>query len=354
MRIGVNLSFPVNCFRKLVRLRILMKSALILGGTGQIGSAISNRLLSLDWSVTVTSRNKILTRSNVRHEIVDARNSDSLSKALATPVDLLVSCVAYDINDSIQLLNVADKVGRVVVISSASVYQDQKGRTLDEARISGFPHFEGPMDENTLTVQPGPQTYSTQKIAMERKLIEQGTVPVNVLRPCAVHGPFSNHAREWWFVKRILDGRTRIPLAYEGKSQFQTSSVEAIADSVVMAAAGNLPIIANVCDADSPSVLEIGKTIARVMRTEIDFVGLKDTAYPPVAGATPWSLPRNFTLSSVSPGKLRYAETVSSTIEWLVKNVNNQNWSKILHHLASYPYSHFDYAIDDAALFNNE
>jgi len=122
-----------------------MRSAVILGGTGQIGTAISNRLLSLGWSVTVTSRNKPTTKLRAQHEIVDASNLQSLAKAITKPIDLLVSCVAYDCDDAIGLQSVAKNVGRIVVISSASVYQDTNGRTLDAAREHGFPVFNGPM-----------------------------------------------------------------------------------------------------------------------------------------------------------------------------------------------------------------
>jgi len=327
-----------------------MRSAVILGGTGQIGTAISNRLISLGWSVTVTSRNKPSGKQSAQHDIVDASSLDSLAKAFTKPVDLLVSCVAYDSDDALRLLSVADNVGRIVAISSASVYRDSKGRTLDESRESGFPVFDGPMDENTITVAPGPQTYSTRKMAMEASLVEQEVVPVNILRPCAVHGPFSCHAREWWFVKRILDGRTKIPLAYGGKNQFHTSSVEAIADSVVLSADGELPTIANVCDADSPSVVDIGQTIMRAMNAEVEFIGLDNEDYPPVAGATPWSLPKQFTLTSAAPSKLRYADTAHTTVEWLAREVNDRNWKQMLPHLAHYPYDHFDYSVDDAAV----
>jgi len=327
-----------------------MRTAVLLGGTGQIGTAISNRLLSLGWSVTVTSRCQSPNVLNAQHSVVDASDLESLLTAFSKPTDLLVSCVAFDLDDADRLLRVANNVGRVVVISSASVYQDIHGKTLDEARENGFPDFKGPIDENTQTVLAGPETYSTRKIAMERRLLEQDVTPVNILRPCAVHGPLSKHAREWWFVKRILDGRKRIPLAYMGKSRFQTTSVGAIADLVVLASNEKLPVITNVCDADSPSVIEIGQTIAQIMNAEVEFVGLDTDVYPPVAGATPWSLPNDFILTSNMPGKLRYADTVLPTIEWLTNKVGLKDWKEMLPQLAQYPYEHFDYGLDDTVV----
>jgi len=327
-----------------------MRSALILGGTGQIGIAIARRLMLMGWSVTTTSRSNSNTRVDVPHKIADASKSQDLKIVLNKPTDLVVSCVAFSEQDSRILLREQLNIGRIVAISSASVYIDSKGRTLDEALDVGFPVFDGSISEESETVKPGPQTYSTRKIAMERELLEQESVPVNILRPCAVHGPYSSHAREWWFVKRLLDGRARIPLAYQGKSQFQTTSVESIADAVVLAADSELPRIVNVCDADSPTVMEIGQAIVQCLDLKAELIGLNSNLYPPISGATPWSIPRKFTLSSVSPGKHSYAETVRPTVEWLKRDVNDSNWKELLPQLAGYPYDHFDYSLDDAVI----
>ena len=104
-------------------------------------------------------------------------------------------------------------VGTLIVISSASVYRDAEGRSLDEAASGGFPDLPVPIGEDQPTVSPGPQTYSTRKAALEQALLENSRRPVTILRPCAIHGEGSRHPREWWFVKRILDGRREVPLA---------------------------------------------------------------------------------------------------------------------------------------------
>jgi hypothetical protein len=55
------------------------------------------------------------------------------------------------------------RVGALVVVSSASVYRDAAGRTLDEAAASGFPELPVPIPETQPTVEPGAATYSTRK-----------------------------------------------------------------------------------------------------------------------------------------------------------------------------------------------
>jgi nucleoside-diphosphate-sugar epimerase len=141
----------------------------------------------------------------------------------------LIDATAYNTDHVGQLIAVQGSVGHFIVVSSASVYRDGLGRTLDEASQTGFPELPDPIPETHPTVDPGPATYSTRKVALERHLLDEATAPVTVLRPCAIYGIGSRHPREWWFVKRILDRRPAIPMAYRGASRFHTSSVANIA-----------------------------------------------------------------------------------------------------------------------------
>ena len=207
------------------------------------------------------------------------------------------------------------------------------------------------MTEDSPTVAAGPETYSTRKIAMEEALRSVASCPVTILRPCAIHGPDSKHAREWWFVKRLLDGRTAIPLAYRGQSRFQTTSVAAITDAILLAVAGDLPAVANVSDADCPTVAEIGRTIMGIMGARADLIGLPDAAsYPPKLGATPWSIPRPMVCSAAATAQLTYAQSVEPAIKWLTNSVPSENWTQSLPQLAAYATHTFDYQVDDQAL----
>lgn len=64
-----------------------------------------------------------------------------------------------------------------------------------------------PIREDKPTVPPAPATYSTCKVAMERRRLHRARILVILLRPCATEGSQSKHARAWWFVGRLLDGR---------------------------------------------------------------------------------------------------------------------------------------------------
>ncbi|WP_073973249.1 NAD(P)H-binding protein [Erythrobacter donghaensis] len=334
-----------------------MSKAFILGGTGQIGLAVAERLLEDGWQVTLGSRGRQQLPSHIT-EIgaklcrVDRSEFVELASAIDSGCDLLIDTVAFDAAHARQLLAVQHNVGQIIAISSASVYSDAQGRTLDEARQNGFPELPHRMTEEQSTVEPGPSTYSTRKVAMERALMEGAKCPVAVLRPGAIHGPFSAHPREWWFVKRLLDGRERIPLAYDGRSQFQTSATENIGALVSTLAGSRLGGIFNIGDPDAPTVLEIGKAIVAECAIDADLVLVDTQTYPPRVGATPWSVPKPFTISDAKARSAgyrpvgSYRETVSRTCRWLMEH-NPDNWRARFPQLALYPYDMFDYAAED-------
>ena len=298
----------------------------------------------------VASRTKPSEPVPGEHISLDRNAPGALAAALGEGTDLLLDCVSMDAGDADRLLSVQDRVGALVAVSSISVYRDEEGRTLDEAAECGFPRFPVPISEDYSTVAPGPETYSTRKVAMKRRLLEGTRVFATVLRPCAIHGPHTKHAREWWFVKRLLDGRRRIPLAYGGRSRFQTTSTAAIAAAVRTAASGEVSGVVNVADADAPTVAEIGRTVMAVVEREAEIVEFPDGAYPPKHGATPWSTAAPMVCASRVPPVGTYAETVPPAIRWLVEATRGRAWREVLPQLAAYPRDHFDYAMDDQAM----
>jgi nucleoside-diphosphate-sugar epimerase len=251
------------------------------------------------------------------------------------------------------LITVQGSVGSFVVISSASVYRDSLGRTLDEALQNGFPELPDPILETHPTVDPGPTTYSTRKIALERHLLDEAAAPVTILRPCAIHGLGSRHPREWWFVKRILDRRRAIPLAYRGTSRFHTSSVANIAALTRVAVETPGLRVLNIADPSAPSVADIAAFIAQHLDYGGRIVEVGEQSYPPSVGRTPWSVPRPFVVDcraaldlGYSPATT-YADAVKSVCDWLVATAGNGDWKERFPTLARYPRDLFDYASED-------
>jgi nucleoside-diphosphate-sugar epimerase len=339
----------------------MTRRAFIIGGTGQIGRAVAARFLADGWQVTLSSRGQRTVPSDLvalgaDFVTLDREQPGSIAKALQDGADAVIDTVAYDRYHADQLLEVAGDVGAFVVISSASVYHDEEGRTLDEARESGFPDFPGPISEAQPTVAPGPETYSTRKVALERRLLD-GARPVTIIRPCAIHGPYSSHPREWWFVKRMLDGRRVIPLAYRGQSRFHTTAVANIAALVATALGRPKSRILNAADPEALTVEEIGAAIARQMHYEGRIVPLDlgDERGNARVGWSPWSVPAPFLLSTDSALALGYrpvmdyAHAVGLSCDWL-RQQDIENWQTAFPVLAAYPIPLFDYVAEDAFL----
>ncbi|MEL7116299.1 MAG: NAD-dependent epimerase/dehydratase family protein [Pseudomonadota bacterium] len=319
-----------------------MREALIIGGSGQIGLGVARRLVAEGWRVRMGAR----TNVPGPWETILCDRSDGIAQAVGDGADLLLDCIAFDETHGRQLADVAGDVGHILAVSSASVYRDTQGRTLDEAATAGFPNLPVPIPEDHPTVAPGPKTYSTRKSAMELAVLDAPNA--TVLRPCAIHGPDSKHAREWWFVKRLLDGRAKIPLSHEGQSRFQTTSVAAIAEAVLWAIEAK-PKMVNVIDSDAPTVAEIAQVIMAHMDRDAELVPLPGPAQECV-GHTPWSTARAFVCASAAPSVGTYAETVGPALDWLLTDVAPDAWQDAIPQLAGYPRDHFDYATEDRIL----
>jgi nucleoside-diphosphate-sugar epimerase len=328
----------------------MSRIALIVGGTGQIGRATALNLLARGWRVRLAQR-----RSEVPPELaerveavaLDRDQPGALAAALAGGVDALVDTVAFTDVHARQLLEVEADVGALVAISTGSVCCDAAGRTLDEAAQTGFPHFPVPIGEDQPTTPPGPATYSTRKAALEQALLQGARRPVTIVRPFAIHGPGSTHPREWWFVRRILDGRRRIPLAWRGESRFHTSATVNIAELIRVALEQPGTRVLNAADPQAPSVAEIGRTIAGIYGVELDFA-LIDGARKDGVGATPWSTPRPLIADMSRAAALGYrpAATYAEAIGAACRSAEALAAAGV----AFVPYlgAMFDYAAEDA------
>lgn len=331
-----------------------MPHAFILGGTGQIGLALGTRLLADGWTVALAQRGPhappadLLARG-AKLVRLDRAQPGVVAHAIGQGADLLIDAVAFGPEHAAQLLEIEAAVGGLVVISSSSVYRDALGRSLDEAAETGFPVLPVPVGEGQSTVEPGPATYSTRKVAMERVLLDGARGPLTILRPAAIHGIGSKHPREWWFVKRMRDRRPVISLAYGGESRFHTTGSANIAAAVMAVSGRRGSRILNVADAEALTVAEIGALIARHMAYEGEIVCLpKVDRYPPPRGRTPWSTQHPFVLDISALRALArqpvadYAGSVASICDWLVSVTDQSDWRALFPVLAAYPYELFD------------
>ncbi|WP_144765720.1 NAD(P)-dependent oxidoreductase [Curtobacterium sp. 9128] len=344
------------------------RRAVILGGTGGIGSAVARELLDAsgrggdDWHVDVVARRggdvaDALTRNGATFVPGDRRDTTVLRDLLRPGADLLVDAVGATRDDAAQLLPFLGDVGSTVFTSSKAVYVDEQGR---HANSLDKPVFGGPVTElqPTVTAADADPTsrdgYAAAKVAAEQLLLDHGA-PVTVLRPSKVYGVGIGRPREWFVVRRVLDGRERILLADGGRGVDHTTAASGIGSLVRLVADAPDRRILNVADDAAPPVLEIVRTIAGHLDHRFDEV-LLDADAPPFLGTTPWSSPSPFVLDTGAAQALgwtppRFADAVVPELDWLVETAHRTPvdgdvpwatdpfWDRM-----------FDYGPEDAAL----
>jgi len=320
----------------------MAKTAFLLGGSGQTGRALVPRLAGRGWNITVASRGERPVSDELRDQArivqLDREDDEGLRSALGGGADVLVDFVAFEASHADQLLALADSIGSLIVLSSSSVYADEEGLTLDEATgPADFPELPVPIPERQRTVEAADTTYSTKKVAIERRLLDQDRVPTTIVRPGAIHGPGGILPREWYFVKRALDGRRYVPLADRGAGRFHTTSTENLAELLLLAAERPGARVLNCGDPESPTVLGIARAIAAGMDAEWAEVLLGNPAADGEIGMTPWSVPRPFVLDMTEAEVVlgyravtTYAESVPATCRWVVQATEGRDWRDLL------------------------
>jgi nucleoside-diphosphate-sugar epimerase len=328
----------------------MTRTAFVLGGTGMIGRAVVPQLLERGYEVTIGSRKPASLPDGVRHVTVDRKGPDGLG-AITGDFDVFVDVIAYDGTHGRQLCELEGRIGSLVFISSASVYAD------DTERMLAGSDFEPtlPIDETRPVVAAAPDgsDYAGGKVAIENTLLEEEPAPVTILRPGAVFGPGDQASREWHFVKRVLDGRKDVALAFGGKTIFHPVSSANVASMVALAA--DLPgsRIVNCGDPEPWTVREICDGVAQIMNHDWR-VHIIDGPPESTIGDTPWSAPYPFVMDlSVAQNELGFAGVVpfgdwlATTCRWLVEATRDRPWEEVLPRAALYYPHQFDYAAED-------
>jgi nucleoside-diphosphate-sugar epimerase len=323
--------------------------AVLIGGTGMIGRAAARALAQDGWDVVAVSRSGTLpdglAELGVESFAADREDDTQLRAALGSGADLVLDTVAMHREHGEQLNGFAGLVGSLVVISSGSVYADDEGRALD-GEGGELPQLPVPILETQRTAEPGDATYSTQKAALEQTVLE-GPLPATVVRPCAIHGPGAQLPRELFFVKRALDGRRRVALAWNGESRFHTTSVANLAELIRLAATQPGDRALNCGDPDPPTTLAICEAIGAALDHEFEPVLLPDDAV-----GNPWGVPRPIVVSMEAAERelgyrpvATYPEAVRETCAWVAGELESgRSWE------GTYLAEGLDYAAEDAAL----
>ena len=328
----------------------------MLGGSGLIGRAVARRLLSAGWDVEITGRDLSrvpadLLSGGARFHSTDRYEAGAVEALIGSGADLLVDCLCFTADGARQLLPVLGDVGSTVMLSSKAVYVDSAGRHVNS---SSRPEFSGPIAEDQATVAPGtgffdsPEGYGSNKVAAEHVLLDSGH-PVTVVRASKVHGEGASPAREWVFVRRVLDKRQAVFLASSGAGVDHTTAAANTAALVECVARDPGTRILNSADPDAPSALDISRVVAAYFGHAWEEVLLPDEGAPrrvdaggagpgpqeperPELGAHPWDSAAPIVLDTRASLELGYvpvgdyAATVRDELEWLTRTADDPRW----------------------------
>lgn len=253
-----------------------------------------------------------------------ARRDDAgeLRAAFGDGADLLVDCICFTAAQAELVVPLARAAGSTAMVSSKAVYVDGAG---NHSNSDEPPDYGGPIRESQPTLPPGEMPYDSRegygpnKVAAEQVLLESGA-PVSVLRASKIHGPGASPAREWVFVKRVLDRRPAVLLARRGEGTDHTTAAANIAALVETVAARPGARILNIADPDAPNGLEIARTVARHLGHRWEEVLLDEDGS---LGDHPWNRPHPVVLDTSAALELGYvpagdyAATVAAELDWL-------------------------------------
>lgn len=333
--------------------------AFILGGTGQIGYAATWALADAGWQVKVAGR-----RSNpaalwpddlgVEGVTVNRADTEALGAALGDGCDVLVDCAAYAPEHGKQLVKFADRIGSAIVISSVSVYADSVGRNFEDEG-GPWPCLPVGFTEEQPTISARSDSYGGRKIALEHTLLEARALPVTILRPGAIYGPYSHYPREWYFVKRALDRRPVRILSYEGRSVFHTTAAVNLAELIRLSAQRPGTRILNAGDPSPPTVLEIAEAISAIIGHRAENVLITGTPHQPRIGSTPWSAPVPVVMGMAKAAtelgyrpQSVYADAVELAVRWMIDITAGRDWRDVFPYFyANQGDDAFDYGIED-------
>lgn len=330
-----------------------MRKALVFGATGQMARALVPMLAIDGWQVSAVARGGRDLPPEVAAHATPMPHQDTRAATIRAGggFDAVFDPMALGPADAADLLSARDDVGQFCVISTASIYADAQGRSLESSGVTGFPRFPRQISETQATVAAG-DGYSSGKVAMEHAFSGH---PVTILRPGAIHGIGARHPREWWFVKRLLDGRREIPLLDHGQNIFHTSSATGIAALAALCLNhGHLGQF-NVADPQALTVAQIAAAIADTMGRKVTLIGV-DNLPDSLShiGFTPWSGEHPLRLSTAKARALgwnggpAYESQLPAYCAWLADHA--ATWRADFPAFAAYGHDPFDYLGEDLAL----
>ena len=175
-----------------------MKRILILGGNQFVGRSVAEALVSGGYEVYLLNRGSRPNPKGTIHLKGNRNNSQELEEVLKDHyfqgvVDIS-AYEAHQIEKSLEVLR--GRYGKYILISSASIYQDDTSLPYRESSPTGANPIWGEYAENKFQCEEALQRLSHEYAA-----------PFTIFRPFYIYGPGNNLDRETYFINRILDDK---------------------------------------------------------------------------------------------------------------------------------------------------
>lgn len=327
---------------------------LVIGGTRFLGTYLVEELLTRGHEVTIYHRGVHETTFlyPVEHIHGDRTDTDSFKKQMAKiSVEAVIDMMPMNGQESRAVVEAfRGRIERSVHISSADVYDWENDTGLpipvpEEAPLRSSEPVE-------ITIYGQKRLYN--KVASEEALREAQDFPATILRLSALFGPHASLAREWFFVKRIRDGRRVILLPGDGSNIFHQGYVKNVAHAIRLALekAGNDGQAYNVGDKQALTVRQMAEMMARLLNHSWDIVTLPRERIPAQLSC-PYAPPFPILLDLTKiKSRLGYRDPISleesweRTVTWLFE-LPEEEAPTLLEGYYQYYGASFDYDLED-------
>ncbi len=318
---------------------------LVIGGSKFIGRHVVRELLYAGNEVTLFNRGNhppTEESASLRQLIGDRFLPGSIQSAIAAEhFDAVVDMVAYDAPEtSLAIEQLRGHCDRYLMISTASVYAEPTASPIHETDpliLSEDPHL----------------AYGHKKVLAEQAAFAAYTetgFPVTVLRLPAVFGEYDHQAREWYFIKRLLDQRQQMILPEGGCGVYHreyAGNVGVQIDFLLRTPASNGNIY-NSGHTHTPNYRQLVSLAAKLCDQPMTFYSLPAPLFPHIPNL---ASPVIFTQSTGKLEALGYrekynvAQALQRSMTWFRENPITEFLPSQRNQAC-----HFDYAWEDAMI----
>jgi nucleoside-diphosphate-sugar epimerase len=292
---------------------------LVLGGTRFLGPYVVDELLARDHEAAVLSRRRAEHGSPVRHFEGDASQASTLRQVLRSwrPECLLDMLHHGPEHAETVAHSCAGKVERTIHVSCAAVYG---------------PNPVCPVDEDTDVARPDtPSPEVAAQIGADEVVLQAAAnheVPAVLIRLPELYGPRDPKCAEWFFVRRVLDGRTRIALPDSGLHICHRGFAQNMAWGIVQAlTARRAPgHVYNLGEEKLYTLAQLARGVARALDHDWELYSV-----PGHLWTTPYAHTSFFDLRRART-QLRYRDRMiprdglELTVAWLCQNPRGDDW----------------------------